>query len=582
MMDRSYLVSFDLSTGEAQVYKTENLSMLTPYRDGTFLAFSYDRENAYNSDTGEYAPAAIGVFDPAADTFTELRKYPLRYNDVQQAVYSAAVDTLYLYTGNRVYQMAAMNDPELCAYSPFSWVNSGGLAVIGKVAGIIGETGFLTRTLDPSRLPNEKIVISGNMNTAAHNKAVAAMGEIPVLESTQSLYGDQLVQALITGDLEADVLCLDTSGYDLANILRKGYFAPLTDSGAVAGFVATLYPFLQEAGMENGVIYGVPALISTYGPVEGARGAFEETGLEKPESLTDVIGIFEKWGADKLYEDHPDYLPMEWMGGSYKEQLISMALDLWGHYLTAEKREWTLEDPILRQVLEKIEALDTSDWEVAVDWDNMSEEMEEFFERAALITPDMGYESLAGIASYGVMPLSLTDDTPPYTHVNVYVLLINARSKNKEAALRYIENYIQALEDTDLATMQKDWNEPITDPMNGKYVADVEEEIERLRKAMAGADAVDVPDLQQQLEGQQEYLARLKANPYRVSPEDLALWKQVMAYGFAERPSMFYTNLDPSSNLRTLRNQYTDGLISLDQFLSEGQRVIDLILKENQ
>lgn len=574
--NRAYWVSFDLADGSAQVYETQNLSLLTPYRDGTFLAFCDDRDNAN-------APAPLGVFDPAADTFTELRKYPLACNDVQKMTYDPASDTLYLYTGNRIYRMVSMNDPELCAYSPLSYLAYGsGFPVVDGVAGIAGETGFVTRFLDPARLPAEQLTIAGSMNTAAHMRAVAMMGDVPVLESEDMPSGDTLLQELLTGEADADIYCLNTGWYDLPGLLQKGYFAPLTGSAAVSDFMAALWPCFQDAGTEDGVIYGVPATFAAYLPAEGGRDAFGAAGLEKPKSLMDVIDLFQAWGADGLYETYPDFLPMEWMGGSYRETLINMALELWGHYLTAQGRAWTLDDPVLRQVLEKIDALDTGDWEPDTDGMDAWEAAEEFFERSALITPDVGFESPQGIAAYGLLPLSLTDETAPYVHMDVYVLLINARSTHKEAALRYIENYIAALSDTDRAAMEQNWTEPIPDPASPGWIADQQAEVDRLEKALEEAAEIDRPALESDLENARAYLKRLQDNPYLVSPEDLDTWKGLMAYAFAERPSMFYTRLDPNRTLGVLRDQYADRLIDLDQFLTEGQRIIGMILKENQ
>lgn len=581
--DRACWVSFDLADGSAQIYETQNLSLLTPYRDGTFLAFCYDENNAYDPESGAFAPAPLGVFDPAADTFTELRKYPLAYNDVQKMTYDPASDTLYICTGNRIYRMAAMQEPELCAYSPFSYLAyDSGFPVAGGMAGIAGETGFVTRSLDPAKLPTEQLTIAGSMNTAAHMQAVAMMGDVPVLESENMPSGDDLLQALLTGEADADIYCLNTAWYDLPGLLQKGYFAPLTGSAAVSDFMATLWPFFQDAGTEGGVVYGVPATFSSYLPGEGSRDVFFATGLEKPKSLTDVIDLFQSWGADGLYETYPDYLPMEWMGGNYRETLITRALELWGHYLTAQNRAWTLDDPMLRQVLEQIDALDTGDWEPDTDDADAWEAAEAFFERTALITPDMGFESPQGIASYGLMPLSLTDETAPYVHMDVYVLLINARSAHKDAALRYIENYIAALSDTDRAAMVQNWNEPVPDPASPGRIADQQAEVERLEKALETAAEIDRPELESDLENAKDYLRRLQDNPYLVSPEDLDTWKNLMTYAFAERPSMFYTRLDPNRTLGALRDQYADRLISLDQFLAEGQRIVDMILKESQ
>ena len=583
-VDRYPVISFDLSSGAAETYfPPQELSHLVPYRDGAFLATAYDQANAYDPATGEFALAPIGIWNPADNSFTELREYPFSYYDLGSMAYDPAGDTLYFYTPNRIYRMVSMGEIELCAYSPFSWLSAGGLQVAGNTAGLVGETGFVKRTLDPAMLPDQELIFYGNMNTAAHNKAVAAMGDIPVLESTQRLNWDDLGQAFVTGSIDADILCLPAGSVDIPRLLQKGYCAPLDGSTVVADYVDTLYPFFRDALEEGGTVYGVPAAIWAYGPAANSRELFDKIGQPIPETLEDVLDLIERWGAEKLYDAWPDDQIFMWMNG-YRNSLISMALEMWGDHLTAEGLEWTLEDPQLRSLLQRIDAIDTSEWEIRIDWENdpnAGELEEEYMYRNALIEEAMDY-GIQGLAEVGAMPLAMAEGMPACVGVDMYMLLINARSEHKEAALQYIENYIRAMEPIDLAMLQKDWSEPILNPHTQKNVADFEGEIARIEKAMETAEKIDVPQLQEELEMMEDNLAYAKAHSYWVTPEDIALWKQMMEHGFVKRPSMFYTKLDPEGNLRKLLNQYQDGLIGLDQFLSEGQRVIGLILRENQ
>lgn len=423
----------------------------------------------------------------------------------------------------------------------------------------------------------------GNIpDSAAHAKAAAALGGIPVLESTAEMDWSEMTEALVTGSLDADILCLPVANVDLPALFKKGYCAPLTGSKIISDAVAALYPFLQDALTENGTAYAFPVSCWVYGP--GAYGEkFEGLGLPAPKTLDELIALVQKWGDDRLYEAYADHQLFLWTGG-YRQKLRSLALDMWGDALTAAGKEWTLDDPALRALLEKIDRLDTGDWKVTVDWENdpnAAELEEELFDRDMLLEQAMEY-ALPGCADAKLLPLSFAENMPADVGVDLYVLAVNARSPHQEAALRYIENYIAAMEPLTLAAMRADWNTPISNPDLAEREAVSIWEIERIQKALETAEAVDVPQLEQELTAWQESLADLRSHPDLVTAEDLSAWKERMANAFVKRPSLFYTDLNPDGSLKRLLEQYQDGLIALDQFLSQGQETLRLILMENK
>ena len=99
------LYRFDPQTGEKAVFQAENLRCLAPYREGKLLAVIFDEENAWDAATNAVRPPRLAVYDPLTDTVQDRGELAVSFYDLKGLTYHQASDTLYYFTGSRVWRM---------------------------------------------------------------------------------------------------------------------------------------------------------------------------------------------------------------------------------------------------------------------------------------------------------------------------------------------------------------------------------------------------------------------------------------------------------------------------------------------
>ena len=84
--------------------------------------------------------------------------------------------------------------------------------------------------------------------------------------------------------------------------------------------------------------------------------------------------------------------------------------------------------------------------------------------------------------------------------------------------------------------------------------------------------------MQDELDIHEATLAMIEADRYAVSSEDIAVWEAVMPHMAFIPPTVFDLYSD---TFYTLEFRYLDGELSMEQFITEMERVATMIRMEN-
>ena len=190
--NQALLFSFDLATGERVDYDLPFVQRAAPYKDGKLICQTIDTMNAYDEETGKIKPFSLTVFDPETGDAEEAAQVDLPYHRIFGMQYDADSDTLYLALANKIYRMVGLENPELCAYHPandfyeyngisYTALLSGGLYVIDEQS-----SGIYVRSTDPAKLPTQTLSIYNFFNDKQHQKAAAAMDDVPIFFENDS------------------------------------------------------------------------------------------------------------------------------------------------------------------------------------------------------------------------------------------------------------------------------------------------------------------------------------------------------------------------------------------------------------
>lgn len=179
---------------------------------------------------------------------------------------------------------------------------------------------------------------------------------------------------------------------------------------------------------------------------------------------------------------------------------------------------------------------------------------------------------------YSFLPLTLTDETPLYLPMQVDVMFINPRSQHLEAAIQYMELYMESLDTIELAMMCPDMNEPIENPYYEENLAEYQESIDSVLKALETCKEEDRQAYQDSLENLQTYMEKYKERQrYLADEESIAAYRAVDSQFFVLKPNIFYGDDDSLSQLFI---RYMDGQISLEQLIQEGDAKLRLMQNE--
>lgn len=584
--EQPHLYSFDVNTGAITAYESQFISKFTAYKDGKLLCLLYDSQNGYDSDAGKYKPLSLSVFDPETDSLTQVAAMEnVRPYDVEALRYDKESDILYFVCPEKIYRMVSLAAPELCAYVPVSYYRSyqgSGVAQLGSYVMVNGDTGVYVRNTDPQYLPKDALIIYGSYASDAHNTAVAKLDDMPVTFYDENYYStaQELGQALVSGENQIDILSVTLSYMDFQRLMEKGYCYDLSGSEKLSAYVNSLYPFLQEGITKDGKIFAVP--LEMYTNTAGYTRYLKDVGLIAPKTFLELCDFMQAWGDEEYYDTFSEYVPFS--EANIKGGLYSLAFGMYADYLTATGQELTLDSPILREVFTAVENLDTSDWETKIDYETATEEdWNELYSKRELLTtyasPSVRYNGKDPWQT--VQPITLTEDTPICIGAQVTVFFVNPRSQHLDAAIRYLEAYVDAISAIDKMAMCPGMNEPVENEYFEQSIIYYDEEIENLKKSLETAKDADKAMLEEQLAQMQEMRDEYEAeNRYSATEESIAAYRALDPYFFLTTPSIL--NSDGSAEFNSLFSRYLNGQISLEQFINEGEAKLRLMRLENQ
>lgn len=585
------LAMLDMTTGEKTGDNVSFVRLFTPYQDGKLLCMVVDDNNMYDIDSGKYKPIPFSVFDPETDTLEPLFEIPyMTYYDISAMTYDAENNWLYLACPERIYRVdCATGEFVLSAYVPCSYYQDyrgSAIARVGAHVMVLGSNGVYVRLADPAQLPKDALTIYNGYSDDAHTRAIAQMDDIPVTFFDKAYYAtaQELGQAMVSGENEIDIFHVSLSYMDFQRLMEKGYCYDLSGSEKLSALAAQFYPVLSKEITLDGKLYGMP--VDFYVSTWSVSSALEKKlKLECPKTLVELCQFLNDWAEKGYYEEYTDYQPFE--EGELRNMVISQALSMYIDYMQATGQTLKLDTPEFREIMTAAAAVDVSDYEIQVNWED-DDSVNELFNKSGLfrnyqylsVRYNMRFSQDEDYDTYSPMLLTLTENTPLCLSAQVEVMFINPRSKHLDAALRYLELYMENIEPSMLAMMCPDKNDPIENPHFEETVKIYRNNIDRIKKALETCKEEDKAAYQEQLENYEGYYKDWeREGKYSATAESIAAYRAYDSYFFVRKPNAFYSSGSDDS-LSNLLSRFLDGQLPLEQFIQEFDAKLRLMQNE--
>ena len=433
-----------------------------------------------------------------------------------------------------------------------------------------GYNGVALRAIERGGGAAETLTINDADYTGAAEEAIIRFQNAQSDVEIQSVQRGDVLTALLTKSTGDDVIILESSSGTggLYAILSRGWARPI-ESETLAEYVSGMYPAVSDALMKDGQALGVPfdALTDAPGLCAGALKALGLTMDDVPTSwpaLIDWLNGLIPTAEIPLWESSGDAAQIRW-------ELVDMILDAYRLELDAGTVSGYDTDE-LRAALAAVERLD------AEGLGEQFERVGDAFEFYPLFTSFAmgGIDGATYQEDYDTIPLylSLSDALPRRIALRSSVAIINPYSEHIELATRFLETLAEADAQRSRAMLRSDLNEAVRSADYERYTAEYDAKIARLEAELKTA-ADDVKDvIEQDLDNAREMRARMENWYWTVSRESLEYYRANDA-GVTFDMQRRYSSYDAI-------RQYCEGQMSMDEFIAELQRTLEMRRMEEQ
>ena len=371
--------------------------------------------------------------------------------------------------------------------------------------------------------------------------------------TVSTVYSD-VADILNTKNSDVDIFAFWTERDPGLKVIKdKGYYVDLSTSNILSQQATRLYPNLSEALMtEDGKLAAWIVGLDFYLPYAD-DSLLAEYGLKAPETLPELMDQLNVLIDEGVFSSE-SYVPFGTIQYGQKS-FIEYVLKRYIFEQEVQGLRLNFDNEELRALLTRIIT------ELPREEQYRMETGEESAVYELYLMPGF-------VGKDDMMPLKLGDRSPLAIETSVLVVAVNPYSKHQEEAIRYLEYLAQKPEVEDYLRYAD-----ITDPIESTWVKqrlpEVEAEIAALEAKEADADTTDA------LDALRAELARLEANKYWLTAEDLEAWHTTEKALVIQQETVY------TDELRQLVDRLVAGSMTMDAFISECNRYVDMVYAES-
>ena len=582
------IVATDLTDGDTDIYYPTDLGLdayleeICAYKDGLLLALSVQY-------TQEGNVASLYLTDLEAEEAELLAEVPLTGRGYPDGlVYRADNDTLYFAMNGELWALSGMDAERLesvaslpveASYDVRPILTSEGYYITGNYEAVV------RRNTDPALRSDVRLTVQRNYNSSINNAYYAFSAEYGDVDVVMVEQVEDVVQAMMNRSSDVDIYCLSVDSAEYEAVYSRGYMAELTESEELSAFIDSLYPFAREACVKDGELLGVPVefYVSSmgYDPEAFARLGLTEEDVPTTwqaffESLEPLAAKVAEVEGMTLFDGFEDY-------GSARYMLLDTMIASYMAYISQPGSELAFDTVAFRGALNACEAVDWTALGLAepedmngYSWTSSSGESTHDALFSSYGNPTAETYAVQG----SFQPLPLGFDGSRQLSAQMTVAFVNPFSQHREEAVAFLEAVVREMEPVLKIQLCPEENEPVRNPNYDTTLAAYDQMI---------ADAQTQHDAAETDAEKQAYAAILaeyekmredflRYGAWQASEESIARYR-----AFAPQ-IIVIRNLgmggDNASAFYELQNQFTQGLITADEFIEGVDGKLQMMMLE--
>ena len=582
------IVMTDLTDGDTDIYYPTDLGLdayleeICAYKDGLLLALSVQ----YTQDGNI---ANLYRTDPEAEEAELLAEVPLTGQGYPDGlVYRTDNDTLYFAMNGELWALPGMDAERLesvaslpveASYDVRPILTSEGYYITGNYEAVV------RRNTDPALRSDVRLTVQRNYNPSINNAYYAFSAEYGDVDVVMVEQVEDVVQAMMNRSSDVDIYCLSVDSAEYEAVYSRGYMAELTESEEMSAFIDSLYPFAREACVKDGELLGVPVEFYVdsmgYDPEAFARLGLTEEDVPTTwqaffESLEPLAAKVAEVEGMTLFDGFEDY-------GSARYMLLDTMIASYMAYISQPGSELAFDTEAFRGALNACEAVDWTALGLAepedmngYSWTSSSGESTHDALFSSYGNPTAETYAVQG----SFQPLPLGFDGSRQLSAQMTVAFVNPFSQHREEAVAFLEAVVREMEPVLKIQLCPEENEPVRSPDYDTTLAAYDQMI---ADAQTQHDAAETDAEKQayavilaEYEKMREDFLRYGA--WQASEESIARYR-----AFAPQ-IIVIRNLgmggDNASAFYELQNQFTQGLITADEFIEGVDGKLQMMMLE--
>lgn len=283
-------------------------------------------------------------------------------------------------------------------------------------------------------------------------------------------------------------------------------------------------------------------------------------GLDVPSSFADMAELINTW-QDLPPEISEDYQLVQYIK-NYPNWFLMRATEHYIDTLAARGEPLAFDTPAYRELV-ALQSTLTDDLNDNPGWEDLP-------------APFFSGVDITSWPGLHLVPIEL--DGEVIYRGQMTVAIINPYSEHKEEAMAFLEWAVQHYTNVEKLYLFSGETEPVENSWYPAQMAIWTEKHDELLNKLETCEESERRFVQDELDEHEASLAAIEADRYEVSPEDIAVWEDVMADMVFIPPTVFDLNSDV---FYTLMFRYLDGELPMEEYIQEMERVAQMIRTEN-
>ncbi len=569
------LFAFNMADGSyKKLNAPHNTNAIARYKDGKLLSFERERHD----NTG---PVTVAVINPQTGEHTQAAAFEIDSAEVYGLAYDEQTDSIFYVAGGSVHQVKGMDFKNAQVVSDMPLGNNSAMLRAGQL--ITGQyymyynyEALIIRNLAPDARPERTLTIKGYYQADdAYYAFAAAHPEVAVSILNSYMPDEEVTRAMMDRDGTSDIFILDLDGPAFQALIGRGYLAEVTHAKIIKG-MSRMYPAIRDAVTVNGKLVAVPQSFSSYGVMGLSMEVMKKLGLTEetlPRTWIEMIDFIEGF-SDKYGEAFPEVTPLDPASmPRIRETLLNWIV---GNYLSSKGGQGmlSLNDPVLRKTLERLDAADFSSTE--------TEESEDGYTWSSGTVLFSGWTH-AGFDGYRyrddiTWPMAFENGKAPALPLTFTAFVINPFSGNRDIAEEYLSLTLEKMNVYMKTTLCPDVNEPLRDDYYEQNMREMQRWLEKARAELEKAPPEDKAIYEENVRSAEANIKDYEKEAWAASAEDIAKYRKL-----AENLTVVrYMGLGSSNagEIDALLGRYAAKQIPMDQFISGIDQKISMAMME--